>query len=411
MIKQLLSLLLFIFISTISAQQHKVNGSLHSIGADGLYKIKIPHLVRSYTHNDIRDFRIWDSKGAQVPYFIHTDDAETRISNFEEFKIISQTTIADTSSTYIFKNSKLKIEKAILLLSNYAGSKRFSLQGSNDQKQWFGLVNSQQLYNLTNPTSTSVYKIIKFPLSSYNYVKIIFDDRNSLPVNLLKIGTATTNIIKSKQDVIPAQTTTISQLKEEKKTKIHITFEHPEVINQVLFNITAPDLYNRTAIIYVLKEKKIKHEIHTYKQQLTSFTIHSNKEANFSLNSFFGKELFIEIENQDNPALEISSIEFLQEPLYVVADLKKKETYTISAGDHNLTAPQYDIAYFRDRVSDNLSVSEITSITLVEETDKEKVTLSIWQQPWFMWICIGFAAILVTYFASGLLKDMRKDDT
>lgn len=407
---KIFSFLLLISISTISAQQEQIKGSLNTVATDGLYKIKIPHMVRSYANRDISDFRIWDSKGNQVPYFMHTDDSETRISNFSEFEINSVSIIPDTSSTYIFKNSIKKIEKAILLLANYQGSKRFSLQGSNDQKQWFGLVNSQTLYSLNSATDISTYKVVKFPMCSYNYLKIVFDDGNSLPINVLKIGTATTEVIPAKQDMIAVMSTTISEIKTEKKTKIHVVFEHPEIINQISFDIAAPDLYNRTGIIYTLKEKKVKHKVQTYQERITSFRIRSDKEARFPVSSFFGKELYIEIENQDNLVLDIASIQFLQNPLYVVADLKKQEIYTVSAGDRGLTAPQYDISYFRDRISGNLPTSEIISLTLTEEKkDKKKVT-SFWQQSWFMWVCISFAAILVTYFASSLLKDMRKED-
>lgn len=407
---KLLNFLFLISMSIISAQQAQIKGSLKTVDTDRLYKIKVPNMIRSYSNRDISDFRIWDSKGDQVPYFRHTDDNETRISNFSEYKISTVSKIPDTSSTYIFRNPEKKIDKAVLLLANYQGNKHYSLQGSNDQKQWFGLVNNELLYTLNSATDISTYKVIQFPLCSYSYLKIVFDDLNSLPINLIKIGTATTELIRKEKDLIPVMRTTVSEIKDEKKTKIQIVFEHSEIIDEIYFDIAAPDLYNRIGTVYTLTEKEVNHKVKTYREEITGFTLRSDSKASFSIPSFFGKELYIEIENQDNPTLDITKIQFLQKPLYVVADLKEKETYTVSGGDLNLKAPQYDITYFRDRIPGDLPTSEIISLTLVEATTAKKKDVSFWQRPLFMWICIGFATVLVTYFASSLLKDMRKEN-
>ncbi len=404
--------LLLLFAVSVVAQQKQITGELSAIRVDGLHKIKVPHTIRSYSKQDISDLRIWDSKGNQTPYFVYPGDQETEISNFSEFEIISKTNIPDTSATYIFKNPNDKIENAVLSIANYQGYKRYSLQGSNDQKQWFGLVNSQNLYAIKSTTKTSVYKVINFPLCSYKYLKIIFDDSNSLPINLLKIGTANTKLIKSPSEEISVMTTNISELTSEKKTRIHVVFENPEIINQVSFNVIEPKLYNRKARMYTLKTRKVKHQEETYEQQISTFAIRSDATNHFPVSSFFEKEVYIEIENQDNPKLTFSSVEFFQTPLYVAADLKQNETYTVSSGDIKLNKPNYDISYFKNHISENLPEVNIVSVNYNQDEGSElKENIPFWQQSWFMWVCIGFAALMIAYFASGLLKDLKQENS
>ncbi|MEW7292136.1 hypothetical protein [Aquimarina sp. 2304DJ70-9] len=402
--------LFLLLTSSMIAQQQQIEGELSPVSNDGLHKIKVLHDVRSFSKRDLSDFRIWDSKGNQVPYFIYPGNQETQISNFSEFEIVSKTNIPDTSTTYIFKNPNDKIKKAVLSIANYEGSKSYSLQGSNDQKQWFGLVNSQNLYAIKSATTTSVYKVINFPLCSYKYLKIIFEDLNSLPVNVLKIGTATTKIVKPSLEEISVVTTNSSESKKKKRTRIHVVFKNPEIINQVKFNISEPKLYNRKARMYTLKTREVKHKKETYKHQISTFTISSDNNISFPVASFFEKEVFIDIENQDNPKLTFSSIQFFQTPLYLVADLKQNENYTISSGDKNLKKPSYDISYFSNGISESLPEARIISVKHNQDKDSVvKTTMPFWQQSWFMWVCIGIATLMIGYFALSLLKDLKQE--
>jgi hypothetical protein len=405
---KLISFLLILLATATFAQQKRVEAKLSAIEEDGLYKVQIPHNLRSYAKQDMNDFRIWDSNNNQVPYFIHKDDKESRISNFSEFTIISRSNIPDTLSSYVFSNPNEKIQKAVLFIANYQGSKSFNLQGSNDQKEWFGIVNNKQLHNLNSSKKTSIYKIINFPLCSYQFLKIVFNDKNSLPINLLSIGTATTEITKSAMEEIPVKSTKISELSTSKQTAIHVEFEHPEIINELHFNIASPELFNRRARVYVLNEREVNHEIGTYQKEITSFVIHSEKDNHFSIPSFFGKELYIEIENQDNPKLSISSLNFFQTTWYAVANLKKGVNYTASAGDVKLKAPKYDISYFRKNMSESLPKLSIIDVKLIEGKVKEKANVPLWQKSWFMWLCIGFAAVIIAYFSTNLIKDLKK---
>src|SRR5690606_13010774 len=137
MIKSI-KLIIMLLGSMTFAQTAEVSGTINPVQEDGLYRIRIPYDLRTHATHNLRDLRIWDTKDQQVPYFVQpaTDYKTTKVSDFSEFPILSSSRIADTSSTYIFKNPYKTLENAVLLIANYQGSKSYSLEGSKDQEQW-----------------------------------------------------------------------------------------------------------------------------------------------------------------------------------------------------------------------------------------------------------------------------------
>ncbi len=414
-LRMMKSFKLFILLfSTIAfGQDFTVKGEIHPVKEDGLYQIQIPHDVRTHAETDLRDFRIWDAKGNQVPYFIKPTSIykNTKVSNFTEFSILSNTRIADTSSTYIFKNPYKTLDQAVLLITNYQGSKNYKLEGSNNQKEWFGIVNNGYLNQLNHLTETSVYKVINFPLCTYQYIKIVFDDQHSLPINLLKIGKASAEeliTVPVTMEKIPVKS--IAFLEVEKKTQIHITFDNKEVINQIKIDISGPDLYSRNATFYSIEEREEKNEIISYRNPLATFTIRSDKDLVFNIPTCIEKDVYLEIDNKDNPKLQISAIHFMQKPIYLVAALKKQSTYKVTAGNKKLRIPEYDLSHVANPLNNMLPLANIENVIYKQTTTKpEHSSTSFWQQAWFMWSCIGLAALVILYFAFNLLKELNTE--
>ncbi|WP_299779707.1 DUF3999 family protein [uncultured Formosa sp.] len=408
--KLLINVLVMLSVITVFAQDHTVTGNIDPVQADGLHLISIPHTVRSYANPNMSDFRIWDSTGHQVPYFMQpeTYNSSTTVSNFSPFTILSSRRVADTSATYIFKNPNATLKQAVLSIANYQGRKHYRLEGSHDQDTWFGIVNRGELQDLNDPDAPSVYKVIDFPLCNYAYLKLVFDDRNSLPLNLLKIGSATTesvNVVPQTMETLPIHKLSFSEV--DKTTTIHMHFERPEIINQLKLDITSPELYSRNAILYTLGEREVNRNTETYRQLISSFTIRSDRPLVFNVPSHSVQDLYVEIANKDNPKLELSSLEVLQHPLYVVANLKATHTYTITAGNETLTAPDYDISEVTNTLKHALPLAKISNVTYVAPKATVAASASFWQHPWFMWCCIGFAALIIAFYAFNLIKDLN----
>lgn len=406
--------LFILFLGSLAgAQTAQVSGTIDPIKEDGLYRIRVPHQVRSYATNDLRDIRVWDTKNKQVPYYVQpaTEFKLTKTSDFTEFELVSNTRIPDSIATYIFRHPYPTIEKAMLLIANYQGRKNYRLEGSNDQQEWFGIINNGELNQLSHPTQTEVYKEIQFPLATYPYLKLVFDDRQSLPINLLKIGKVNTenvNLVPITMEEIPLKE--IEFLETDKQTQIHIRFDRPQVIDQIRLDIKAPEFYSRNALLYALKERKTKRQVETYRQHLAAFSIRSDKDLIFNIPNTIEQEVYLEIDHKDNPKLEISNLKLMQEPVYLVAALKANQSYSLTAGNPKLEFPEYDISDVTNTKKTLLPIVEIDGISYNETEKLVKKTPSFWQQGWFMWSSIGIAALMIVYLAYKMLQDMGRNE-
>jgi hypothetical protein len=402
--------LFLLFLVNFSFAQYNTTAKIKAVTSTGLNKIVLPPAIRSASKEDLSDFRIFDSKGIEVPYFVVRNEKETLSNSFEEYSIVSKTVVPNKSSSIIIANpSTQSINQISLFIANSDVVKTYNISGSNDQKEWFGLSNAQKLYDLNSTDKTNVIKTISFPLSSYQFLKIDFDDKKTLPINILKAGNYNHQVkTNSLQEIVP-KSSSVTQLTSEKKTKIHIVFDAPQIIDQIAFDISKPAFYKRDATIYKNATRKVKRKIETYEENITYFELNSDTKNTFNVPQIFEKEIYISIDNQDNPALNIAEIKFYQIPVSIVASLNANENYTIKTGNNNLNEPQYDLSNFKNSISANLPEASISEIKQIASTDTTIQNKSFWQQSWFMWMCIIIGGIAILYFTASLVKDMKKE--
>ena len=404
-----ISLLLALAFVNLAVAQHNTSGKLEMVVKDGLYEISLPNQVRSFSKRDLSDFRIVDNEGNEAPYFIRAQNNSFATNEYVPFVIVSKNVLNDTSSTIVFQNPFKVIEELVLSTANYSGSKTYKILGSKNLTEWFGVLNTGSLTNLQTLNSTSVDKTITFPRCSYKYLKIVFNDKNSLPINVLKVGSLSSSITnRALQKVITKSITTVDLL-EEKKTQIHIKFTNKEIINQIQFEVSKPEFFNRNVQIYTKEIRVIKKKEESYNKRLINLQLNSDKALTFNISEIFEDEIYIEIENKDSNKLSIAEINFFQKPLYAVASLKANTNYKIKTGSKTMVAPEYDLSFFKNSISENLPRLEINNIVKEKAKPVEVKEKSLWETSWFMWFAMAITGLIIVSFSSSLVKDLKKD--
>ncbi len=407
---KIFNLIAFLLLANIGMAQNSTTAKLEKVTKNGLHKIILPTAIRSISKEDLSDFRILDSKGNEVPYFYKNNIESTSTSNYIEYKIISEVIIPKKQTTIIFENPEKSISSLLLSIANYDGEKTYNLLGSNDQKQWYGLSNNSILSELSAPEDLNVVKTISFPLNNYKYLKIELDDKKSLPISIQRIGNDNSKTKYTDLLQVDYANKEISELKSEKKTRIHILFENSQFLNQVRFQIAEPKLFKRNVRIYKLETRKVKHKFETFESEITTFELNSDSQNAFNLSTINEKDFYIEIENQDNQPLKIQAIQFFQIPVSIIADLKTNENYSIKTGNPEAISPVYDIENFKNSITTELPLAKISEIVMPKLSANIAQEKPFWEQSWFMWVCISIGAIAVLYFTSSLLKDLNKNN-
>ena len=400
---------LIVFFIGLTCFSQNYKGSLNSVEKDGLHKIMLTPEVRSASKNNFNFIRIKDNENKEVPYVLkyHSDQL---FSTFLPIKIVSNKRIKDSVTTVLIENiTKEKLTNLTLKIANTDISKKYNLFGSNDAKTWFGITSNNTLYLNNSANKSSLEKRINFPTTTYQFLKIEFNNKNSLPINVLDVGKYINNYFSEAPITLTDFSQKITLLKERKVTQIKFSSKNSHLINSISFEINTA-FYQRNAKLIINKERKIKKRIETYQQVVSNFQLSSKIENTFFLNNLNEKEFIIEIENKDNPSLEITNITLLQKPVYIISDLKKKEQYQLII-DTTFSKPSYDLGNFISEktsiIEEEVSVNNFIKTKATPVIIKEK---PFWETAVFMWVCIIFVGVLITYFALDLLKDVKHQE-
>lgn len=400
-------LLLFIVLNnTVFSQNYK--GEITTIEKDGLHKILLTPETRSATKENFNSIRIKQGKDKEVSYVLMQGSDKT-FSTFNETKITSKKVIKDSITSIVIENIKRNKQESITLqITNTKISKRYNVHGSDDGKNWFGLTSKQKL-NYTNSTNRTSFEItIYFPLNTYKFIRIDFEDKNSLPINVLRVGKYESRHLKQEPVAIKNFAYNTNIIKEKKVSQLKFSANKAHHIDILSFKVSDP-FFLRHARLIVKKTRKIKKRIEHYDKVLATFQLNSKNNNTFIFNNLNEKEFIIEIENQDNSPLTIEAIELFQKPLYLITSLKKMETYQIII-DSTLSKPSYDLGNFISDKTENIEEARITSFTKIKREKETIEAKSFWQTNAFMWGCIILGAILVLYFSLNLLKDIGKEN-
>jgi len=403
--KKLISLFSFLIIGMSSAQNYQ--GKINKVSENGLHQILLTPEVRSASQNNPGFLRIFDSKNNEVPYVIYGKSSN---SSFKNFTIISKTAVPNVATSIIISNENaLNLDNLTLKIANTDVDKKYNISGSNDQKEWFGLVINQKIIGLNDAGENFVERDFPFPLNNYKFLKIDFIDKNSLPINVLGAGLEENHSINQSKTELQNFTQKTETDKKLKQTRITITFQNPQVIDGIGFYISSPSYYLRDASILINKTRIYKKSAENYAGNISAFQLNSKNKNRFDFQSFLAKEFTVEINNQDNPVLEIKKINIFQSPVSILTDLKSNDNYTLKI-DSTWSAPQYDLANSGIDFNQNYPLATISNLEKLEKSKPNEQAKSFWQTSLFMWICIVLAVVIIGYFALGLIKDMNKEN-
>lgn len=405
--KKIFSLLSTFFALSFSLAQN-YQGQINQVSENGLHQIVLSPEVRSASQNNLDFLRIFDAKNNEVPYVLF--EGRSTDSQYENLTILSRNAVPNKVTSVVVSNEKaLNLEHLILKIANTDVDKTYSISGSNDNQEWFGLVINQTINDLNDSGKTSVERNFSFPLNNYKFLRFDFIDKNSLPINVLEVGLEKNYAVKRSKIELQNFEQKITTDKKNKQTKIHISFKDPQVIDVIGFDISAPNFYLREARIVIYKTRTQKRTEVDYNETVSNFQLNSKVKNSFEVSELFVKEFTIEIDNQDNPELQINKISLFQDPVSILADLKANENYTLKINS-KLSAPAYDLAQSGIDFNQNYPVATISNLDKIDDPKEADSSKTFWQNPLFMWLCIGFAVLIIGYFAMTMIKDLNKEN-
>ncbi len=381
---------------------------LPSTNAKGFHKIIIAPAISAKLSNNFTDFRLYNDQKKEVPYILRKDFIRKHHQTFVPYQLIAKSTPGDTATEIIVKNQfNTKINNLCLFLNNAEVSKQIIISGSYNQKQWYAVKQNYNISGVANQNNVTELNTIYFPLSDYNFYKILINDKNSLPVKVVQAGYYQDSTSFGEETLLKTPKITRTENTQEHLTQIRLNFDGEYAINKINLKITAPTLYQRPLKIYAIRNREGK----VYKESIQETMLHSGSNNNIVLDNLSTSQLVLEIYNNNNPLLEITEIECYQLSQYLIAYLEEKGVYTLKFGNKSLNQPIYDLAYFENIIPTTIPVIQTNSLSIINNPDqpvKRIIQPAYYNKKFFLWTAIIAVTLVLMLITGKMLNEMNK---
>lgn len=390
-----------------SSAQFKYSVQLNSVKETGFYSIPITPELGSYLKTDLSDLRIIDENKQAVPYIIDMP-LERRIHDvvllFDQ-KIINKTTIG-SKTTIIIENPDIQgLSNFSFELKNAAAERTGSLSGSDNNKDWFVILDSFILQASGEYTKSTHSQLINFPASNYKYFRLTINNEEKKPLNIIKIGStmAPSLMDSTEQAFFKNPSPAFLQKDTNQYSLLTIAFSRPFQINKVQLSFTGQAFYKRKAKFFTKLNGSLSST--WYSREEHNIVISSDNFSGYSIPIIKADTIYLLIENGDNPPLKVSYVSTEVVTRNIIAQLEKDKFYSLLLDNRDAVKPEYDLEQFKDSITNYtpVGIKSIAPLVQIEADNKEPPN-----KQWIWPVIIVVLAIL-SFLTWKLTTDIKKN--
>ena len=391
-----------------SGQSYHAEAVIPSVEKDGFYRILLSPSINTHLNNELSDIRIYDVQQREVPYLFQKELPSYKATQFMEYEILEKVFKAGCCTSILLRNiNRTPINNIHLVIKNAEAAREASLRGSDDKKEWFAIKDHFVLSAPGNSDGTQALEIMGFPWSNYEYFLLEIKDSIHAPLNILKAGYYEQQSSNGKYTELPVKINTTDSASQ-KKTYVQLLFNTVQFVDKVEVVVSGAKYYRRNA---TLLEKRVRTSRNgkrdDYYRPVQHFVLTTGRTAIVELTTLRGKEFMIEIENEDNPPLAISTVKMFQLNRYLTTWLKKGDQYMIKFGLPDLTAPVYDLAFFKDSIPKQVNALEARDIQLLKKTETE-TSDTFFTSKSVIWVAIVAVMLVLGFMSVKLAREASK---
>lgn len=374
---------------------------------DQWHKIILPNSIFEEVNQDLSDLRIFglteNKDTIEAPYLLHST-SEKITDKDVPFKLIN-TTHNDKGYYFTFEiSTEVPINQIKLQFKQENFDWKVKLDGSQDQKEWFTVVENYRILSIKNNTTNFQFTKLTFPSTKYQYYRLFIKSEKKPELDFAHISEQTITEDQLRNYAIKNFNT--EENKQLKRTEIDIELERPLRVNQLIIDISDKFDYYRPITIKYLSDS-IKTELgwmYNY-SLLASGTLNSLEDNSFKFTSKTIQKLKIVIDNQNNQPLSINGFQ-ISGPIYeLLARFTGVATYYLVYGNKNAESPQYDIERFSDKIPTAITTIELGNEQTIEKK-AEPISHPLFENKIWLWIIMTVIILVLGLFS---LKMIRKN--
>jgi hypothetical protein len=277
-----------------------------------------------------------------------------------------------------------------------------SLEGSQNQQEWFSIVNDYRILSIKNPETNYQFTKVTFPNTKYRFFRIHVKSKVKPDLSYAKIARNkvtngsfnqyTINKIESFED------------KEQKLTIMEVSLKAPVPVSSIKIDIKNTfDYYRPISISYLADSLKTEQGWKYRYQQLTSGTLSSMDKNEFAFASTILQKLKIRIQNQDNTPLSINTITAKGYVHELVARFTEPATYFLSYGNKQAIKPSYDIERFTSKIPNKLVALNVGKEQLVVK-NKVFANEPLFKNKNWLWALMVIIIVVIGWFSIKMIR-------
>jgi len=335
--------------------------------------IELPDNLYGKVSRDLSDLRVYGitSKNdtLEAPY-IFAKNAETISTLNTGFNQINQ---SKKGSTYYFTFQAIE-ERTINQIQLDFNQKnydwRIQLEGSQDQKSWFTVVDNYRIMSIKNELTDYQFNKIVFPDSKYNYYRIGIS-ANEKPV----LKSAKMIMLEADHGVLTRyalKKILITQDKKRKQTIIDLELKTQVPVNRLKIGVNDNiDYYRPMQIEYLTDSFKTdKSWYFNYREAESAAVLGSVDKKDFEFNGCMTNKLRVTIDNHDNRPLKFGTFVVEGYKNILITRLTEPARYFLCYGRKDTRKPNYDIEQFSYKISNTTNKTTLGKEEFVDKKNR-----------------------------------------
>jgi hypothetical protein len=405
-LKTKLSTILFALVITYANAQIKdyhfkreltgITGAWHKvILPDSLYKNAAQNL------SDIRIFGITEEDTIEAAYVWRIKSEKTESTPIN-FRILNSSKAEKGYYFTLQVPTQAPVNKLLLAFKQFNFDWHVSLEGSQNQLDWFTIVEDSRILSIKNAQTFYQYTQVTFPSSSYKFYRLLVKSDVKPDLKDVKISFNTVfNGIYNDYSVKDLETL---ENKTNNSTVLNINLKNTVPISYINIHVNGNyDYYRPVTLQYVADsiytEKGWQYNYRT----LTQGVLNSIEPNSFTFKSAIVKKIKITIDNKDNETLSIDSVNVKGYVHELAIRFTTPATYYLTYGNSNVYKPNYDIARFTSKIPENLTALKLGQEQIIEKPPV-LVKKPLFENKLWLWGLIVATVLILGWFTFRMIK-------
>lgn len=368
----------------------------------GWYSIVLGNDLFKDLNNDISDLRIYQFTAkdtVESPYVLNVRQQQIMEEVFHPVAFNQARKGREQFFTLeLPKNTEINFVELSFNETNFDGTA--TVEGSNDQKEWFEIARNQRIISIANQHLNFYSATIHFSIQRFRYIRVRVNADKELTLQKTTLKRKT---VKHAIENKPRLLWRADVDKKAKQTivKIELNKYQPVVALEVEVSDKA-DYYRPFRLEKITDSTSTPKGWQYFYSTIVRGYITSLDSNRFVFTYAPAKKMRLVIDNADNVPLNITSVSLSSPLVQLIARMTEGEHF-LYYGNGGARTPDYDLANFQSKIpsmAGALMLGEEEKLIRGEAPPSALIQNKIW-----LWILIGTVIAVLGYFTVRMMKE------